>query len=395
MLDEKKKVIIIAPYMKMGGVEISLLRILKYLDYEKLEVTLLLTQAKGPLLSRIPDNIIVKEMEFKSKVAEFLIADYKVPDQETFLVKFIRKVLRKLINLKSYISKTEEKPLFNFGVKHTEPEKIKYDLAIDYHGYGSFPTAYTAKNVNATRKVMWIHDEKMDFLQGVSYYLNDFDKFYGVANSCVEIFKNKYPMFSERAEIFYNIVDINEIIEKASEEINDSEFVGEEFKIVTVGRLSKQKGYDIAIKAAKIMKDLGYEFKWFVIGEGKERVQLERLIKVNDLSNNFILLGLKKNPFPYIKASDLYVQPSRHEGYGLAIAEARVLEKPIIATKIDCVMEQITHGFNGYLVELNEMDLSNKIIDLIDNPLKKSIVIQNLKENQNDYINQLEKIYSM
>jgi glycosyltransferase involved in cell wall biosynthesis len=388
---EKRKILILAPYMKMGGVETSLLSFLKFLD-RKIEVTLLLTNAIGPLINNIPQNIKVKEMKFTNRMAELMVADYQ--NQATFFERVKRKIFRELLHIKRLIFKTSENPIFEYCLKHVAPDPEEYDLVIDYHGYGFFTSAYSAKMVNANKKIMWIHDEKMDFLNNVSSYLDYFDKFFGVANSCVGIFQERYPKYKDRIDTFYNIIDVDNIVKKSKEVISDDIFTAD-FKIVTVGRLSRQKGYDIAIKAAKIIKDLGYNFKWFVIGDGDLRNELETQIKTNGLSNYFILLGQKANPFPYISAAELYVQPSRNEGYGLAIAEARILKKPIIATKLDCVMEQITNGENGYLVNLSEMDIAKTIIDLINNPEKMDYVKNNLQNESNNYIKQLDKVYSM
>lgn len=390
MFKAKKKILIVMPYMKMGGVETSLLSLLKYLDYNKVDVTILLINSFGPLLNDIPKNVKIMEMKFNNKVAELFIGDYQ--NKATFFQRVFRKVVRELINIKSQITKTVENQIYEYGLRNVEPLKEEYDLAIDYHGYGFFTTAYVAKNVKATKKITWLHDEKMDFLKKVENYLGFYDEFYAVAKSCARIFKSNFPEYANRTEVFYNIIDVNEIKNKSTEPIKDKSFTGD-FKIVTVGRLAEQKGYDIAIKAAKIMKDSGYKFKWFAIGDGKLLPQLEKMITDYNLSNQFILLGLKTNPFPYICKADLYVQPSRHEGYGLAIAEAKTLRKPIVATKLDCVMEQIVDGENGFLVDINENDLANRIMDLMDNPEKVKNVVKNLHGNSENYAKQLERLY--
>ena len=88
--------------------------------------------------------------------------------------------------------------------------------------------------------------------------------------------------------------------------------------------------FDIAIKAAAILVKKGYTIKWYVLGEGEERNTLEQSIKEHNLIANFILLGIKENPYPYINNATIYVQPSRFEGKSLAIDEAKILHKPIL-----------------------------------------------------------------
>lgn len=122
--------------------------------------------------------------------------------------------------------------------------------------------------------------------------------------------------------------------------------------ITTVGRLVTQKGYDIAIEAAHILKEQGADFTWMVCGEGPERKMLEEKIGQYGLQKDFILLGVQANPYPYMKAGDIYVQTSRFEGYCLTLTEARILNRPCVATNFDVVYDQMVQGENGLVVEM-------------------------------------------
>ncbi|WP_346868668.1 glycosyltransferase [Clostridium sp. UBA5119] len=137
---------------------------------------------------------------------------------------------------------------------------------------------------------------------------------------------------------------------------------------MTVGRLSKEKGQDLAIRVLYKLKKQGYKVKWYCIGEGKDRDEYEKLIENLNLRDDFILLGETLNPYPYIKTSDIYVQPSRHEGYCITIAEAKCLNKPIVTTNFIVANEQIEDGQNGLIVECNVDKICDKIKFLIDNP---------------------------
>ncbi|MBI1700571.1 glycosyltransferase, partial [Lactobacillus crispatus] len=165
--------------------------------------------------------------------------------------------------------------------------------------------------------------------------------------------------------------------------------------IVTVGRLTEQKGYDISIKAAKNLRDRGINFKWFAIGEGKDRYKLQRLISKLNLSNNFFLIGRRDNPYPYIKNCDLYVQFSRHEGYGLSVLEARILDKPIVVSDLPVFKEQIKNRWNGLIVHFDQNNLANSIEELYaDYRLRNKIKTNVLKESINfdSQMSKLDKI---
>ncbi len=167
--------------------------------------------------------------------------------------------------------------------------------------------------------------------------------------------------------MFNNLVSHELIKDMAQEKIDfDNGFKG--IRILTIGRLSKEKGQDLAISVLDKLKKQGYKVRWYCVGEGNDRDEYERLIENLNLRNDFILLGETINPYPYIKASDIYVQPSRHEGYGITIAEAKCLNKPIVITNFIGSNEQIEDGQNGLIAECTLDKICDKIKFLIDNP---------------------------
>src|SRR5690606_798376 len=147
------------------------------------------------------------------------------------------------------------------------------------------------------------------------------------------------PKYAHKTMVVYDILAEEVIKKMATESLNfDIHFKG--LKILTIGRLATQKGYEIAIEAAYCLKKSNINFKWYAIGEGPLKDELIREIKKKELEESFILLGTFINPYPYIRQCDIYCQPSRFEGYGLAIAEARILSKPIVATNFEIVYNQ-------------------------------------------------------
>ncbi|WP_407325207.1 glycosyltransferase [Lactobacillus johnsonii] len=180
----------------------------------------------------------------------------------------------------------------------------------------------------------------MPWIKNVEDYLRDYDKVFCVSKTIKSVFDNLYPQFNRKSEVFYNFVDINNILFK-SQEFIPIEFDKKEYNIVSVGRLTEQKGFDIVLKAAYILKKKDFKFKWFVIGDGKDKKKLNKQLRKLKLEDSFFFLGKKANPYPYVKNADLFVLPSRHEGYGLATLEARILKKMVIVSDLPVSREQI------------------------------------------------------
>ena len=167
---------------------------------------------------------------------------------------------------------------------------------------------------------------------------------------------------------FFNVTDPKEIIRKSDEKVESIRIEGK-FTFLSVGRLEKVKGFDLAVKAAHILKRDGLIFNWYIIGDGVEKKELEKLIKKESVEDCFFLLGRKENVFPFMKQCDLYIQPSIFEGYSTTILEARVLKKIIIASDIPSNREQIHDGFNGFLTQCQP----DKIADIIKKVISVSV----------------------
>ena len=152
--------------------------------------------------------------------------------------------------------------------------------------------------------------------------------------------------------------------------------------ILSVGSLENQKGFDMAIEAADILRRHHIGFEWFILGEGKERDNLQKKINSSNLKGYVHLCGIRKNPYPYYKFCDLYVQPSRHEGYGLAVEEARILECCIIVTDFAGAKEQIKHQLTGSIINFDCEILEKEIRKLLTSSQLRKKYKKNLeKEN--------------
>lgn len=369
-----KELLIMAKSLGGGGSEVALIELINALPEELYNITLVLLDTDNEYAYRLKKNVNIVQLTFNSSFAKSLVSMYAFP----------AKVLKKL-SVNSFIAYYD----FISNCVTNVFEKT-YDIAIDFYGYGSFVTAFLATKIQAKKKATWLHDEKPYWMKSVQKYLCEYDKIYGVSQAVVDAFCREYPHYKDKAAVFYNVIDIEEIKRKSEQD----EIIPfkESFNIVTVGRLTEQKGYDIAIKAASILKKRKINFVWYAIGGGRDEKKLKKLVEKYCLENQFVFLGRKKNPYPYMKHCDLYVQPSRHEGYVITLVEARALCLPILSSDIPSAREQIQDGINGYVAELSAEDLADKIEYLYNNPSQRKKTVEYLKEHPIDFSTELLKL---
>lgn len=361
-----KKILMVAQTLSGGGTEVALVELINHLDTKKYEITLLLMDKDTSFIDRIKRKIKIKYLKFDDMFWHNLVS------MNTMVGKAIKKA-----NINNSLK------IYDMALKHIYSSVFnkRYDLAIDFYGYGSFTTAIVADKVNASKKVTWLHDAKMSWIKNVEEYFDKYNKIFCVSKSVKASFDKLYPQIDNKSEVFYNLIDKTNIIRKSTEFVPHN-FKKNKFNIVSVGRLTEQKGFDIALESAKILKNRGLNFQWFVVGEGRDRKKLEKKMRKLNLNNFFFFLGQRANPYPYIKNGNVFVLPSRHEGYGLAVLEARVLKKPVIVSNIPVYKEQIINNKNGLISELNAEDLSNKIMKLYyDSDLQEKIDLYLNKEN--------------
>ena len=206
--------------------------------------------------------------------------------------------------------------------------------------------------------------------------------------------KRVFPEFEDKMVPLYDINN-GDMIAKMAEEENP--FTGEPapVKIVTVGRLVEQKGYDLAVDVAEILKQQGICFKWFFVGEGPERTRIENRIARANLEEQVVLVGAKDNPYVYMKHADIYVQTSRFEGYCLTLGEARMLNTPVISTNFDVVYNQLRDGENGLIVEMNAQAIADAIQRLWNDIELRNHIVEELKAEKKGNTEEIEKFYRM
>jgi glycosyltransferase involved in cell wall biosynthesis len=191
------------------------------------------------------------------------------------------------------------------------------------------------------------------------------------------------PWIKDKLVTIYDIVNQDVIRLMSDEPVQDMLRQDGVVSIVTTGRLVPQKNYLLAVEAARILKNNNINFKWFFVGEGSDRNKIERRISDLDLVDDVKLLGFKDNPYPYMANADIYVQTSSFEGFGLTVAEAKILHRPIVSTNFDVVCDQIIDYQNGLIAEMTPESVANCIMELSCDKRLKDSIVENLGNEVN------------
>ena len=375
----KKNIIFVSTALWIGGIESALVNLLNSIDYEKFNVTLLITYNYTDMAHRIP-----KECKLIIADRDKLIS-FKEPYKYARLFHLLEKPqnaskLRLLIwKALCFFFKGIEAHLYAKYVKK-QMKGQHFDTAVIY----SDVVAETAvKGIKADKFIMFYHHGAMRKVYHDKYGYKKSSKIIAVSHSQAETLRDFRHQYKNKIIAINNIIDVEDI-KKRSQESIDLEFDNEKFNIVSCGRLSPEKGMDLAIDACKILVDKGYNnFKWRVVGGGPIEKDLQEQIKNSGVDDYFQLLGMQSNPYPFIAKSDLLVQPSRFEGHSVAIMEAKILNKPIVATK-EAAKEQIRHKENGVLCNTTPESIANAIEKLLtDKDLLEKITLAVTKEDFN------------
>ena len=392
-----KKVLFVIDSLHCAGAEKSLTTLLSLLDYSKYDVDLQLFGYGGALEELVPKEVnILKPMEY-IKFSSLSTKNAVIKSLKNMNFKMLNSRLKfSLAIRKNNYSNAQKARVYWQKVSSVIEENNKeYDIAISYAQ--GVPTFYVAEKVCAKKKLAWVNvsykleDEDRIFQE---QFYDKYNKIVAVSDSAKNIFLETFPKYTDKLEIIYDINDAD-FIKKMSDQgqsYNDN-YTG--LRILTIGRLANQKGYDMALEACKILKEKGIEFKWYSLGIGPLKEEIEKYINENNLENNFKLLGVKSNPYPFIKDCDIYVQTSRFEGFGIAIAEARMLNKPVVTTRFDAVYNQMKDRKNGLVVDMNSQGIVNGILELINNKELTNEIISYLKTEKKGNTEELEKFYKL
>lgn len=247
--------------------------------------------------------------------------------------------------------------------------KDDYDIEVAYLECG--PTKILAGSTNKEAlKLAWVHCD-LEKKEGIAAqaeklkaYYRAYDKVICVSENVKDSFVRLFEDIPE-AVVLHNVNDETEIREKACA------FLPERLAVPTfsaIGRLSFEKGNDRLLEACQLLKDAGYDFRLWIIGEGPERRKLESMIREFHLERQVKLWGFQANPYPYMEASDVLVVPSRFEGLSTVVTEALILGKPVVTTPCSGMRELLGNSEYGLIIGDNVEEIYSGIRRMLDEP---------------------------
>ena len=360
----KKQLLIVSGGMEIGGIERSLFGLLGEIDYDRYDVDLLLFRVGGELLPLIDRrcNILPEIKQCAAMTLPIASAIKATP------VIGIKRAVNRIISTKKYGSSDAAtfallSSYWRSCVSSMPAQKKKYDVAISF----MWPHDYAAKNVIADKKIAWIHTDytvaKMDFAKDEKAW-RSFDKIAGVSDEVCEAFKKVYPSLSDRIVTIENILSA-EFVKSQAEKEKPEGIDPDVPAILSVGRFTASKAFDLAAESCRIMKEKGCKFKWYLIGFGPDEELIRSKIKENRVEDTMIILGKKNNPYPYMAACDVYAQPSRYEGKAVTVREAQMLGKPVIITDFETAKGHVEDGVDGVICPMGTVSVADALIALL------------------------------
>ena len=371
-----KKIIIVNNNLNTGGVQISLLNLLKELN-SIYDVTLLLFYLDQQNVDLIPRNI--KVITVKSPFRFFGVSSKDVKGSLWSMIgRSFWAVITKVFGRSTAISLMS---IF-------QPTIRGYDCAISYLHEGAQKSFYggcndfVLKKIEADKKIAWLH---CDFsLCGANNKHSEkiygrFDTIVACSEGAKEAFVRCLPELKDKCTVVRNCNDYDAIREKA---ITSIQYSSGYFNIVTVARLSAEKGIDRMLYAIAQAKELGYSIMYHIVGTGKEQEYLSELVDRLKIKENVIFYGNQKNPYPYIAYADLFTLPSYHEAAPMVFDEAASLGVPVLATKTTSTDEMILKEKAGYVCDNSQDGITQALIDILKNPQTLKQISEGLKKRK-------------
>lgn len=343
-----KKILIVTNSLKGGGAEKVLLDILKYLN-KNYEIDLFLFSKEGIYLEEVKKYVKkIRGISQRKSIFNSFILTRKI-------ISLYLKICYLLV-IKGYI----------YCIKN------KYDVEVAF--IEGLPTRFIANRKNNSKKIAWVHTDLEKY--GITKYDEDsykkIDKIVCVSEDSKKSLIKLFPVIKNKIKVIYNLIPKEDIIEKSLLKEKEIVFQEKKITIISVGRLSKEKGFDILLKAHKELLTEGLDYNLMILGDGELKEELNNYIKINKIKNNTKLLGFKKNPYTYMKESDVFVMSSRYEGYPLVLCEALTLGLSVISTNCTGPKEILEDGKYGMLVSVDSVEeLKNAMKVLIKEKNKR------------------------
>lgn len=396
----KKKCIFIAiHYLEIGGAEISLIGLLNAIDYSRYEVDLFVYSHQGELMKLIPKEVnLLPEISKYAQIEQPMISVLKRGYVDVVLARLWAKV-----RFAAYARRVKPKDgsaVFQYVANAVTPclpslhHLGMYDLAISF----LTPHNIVLQKVQARKKIAWIHTDysRIDVNAALELPVwNGYDYIASISPDVSRTFLSVFPSLQGKLVEIANILSPAFVRNRAEEQVDLSVFGDEAVKLLSIGRFTYPKNFDNVPDILRRIREHGIDARWYLIGYGGDESLIRQRIREAGMENYVVIIGKKANPYPYIQACDLYIQPSRYEGNSVTVREAQMLCKPVVVADYPTAASQIQNEKDGVIVPLENAACAEGIVRVIQDAELQSRLIQFLKAHDYGNENEVEKIYKL
>ena len=390
----KKKIVFVTNALWVGGIETALINLLNCIDYDKFDVTLLTLQAifDFDMKTKIPASCRLLAIDRERK--------HSYPNKYKFnrLYHLTEKsetpsLIHKLMMWAMPLIKWIENRLYIQFVRELMRSE-SFDTAVIY---SDVVAEATIRAIRAGKYLMFYHHGAMRHVYHDRIAYKKCEKIIAVSENQASELQQFVPSAASKIIAIHNLTDVEGIRKKAVADTIEV-FDKKKLNIVSVGRVSHEKGMDIAVHVCeKLVKDGFQNVCWWIIGDGPAMQEVRKTVVQTNMEGHIILPGMKENPYPYIRQADLYVQPSRFEGYPMTILEALIIGQPVISTDNNGAKEIIENGRTGLLCPIDIHQIAKTIEELIEDnekciELKRNIFLIDFKSQNEQCIELLESL---
>lgn len=398
-MPNKPRIIILMHYLELGGAESALLGLLCALDPRRVDVDLFIYSHRGPLMKHIPEwvnllpevkaySMIERPMREALRRGTFLVVVGRL------LAKFKHSRYRKGLTLSANANDASILQYVGDCVTPMLP-KINHDVVYDLCICFLNPHNIGRDKVRARKRLAWIHTDYSTVSVNAEKELpvwNAYDAIASISDDVTRSFLKTFPSLKSKIVPIENILP--EAYVRARAEEFDAKLTGE-IRLLSIGRFCSAKNYDNVPNICRRLCDNVPNIRWYIIGYGGDEALIRQKIAESGIEDHVILLGKKDNPYPYIKACDIYVQPSRYEGKSITVREAQMLCKPVVVTAYPTAASQINDGVDGVIVPLDNEGCAQGLARFIADADMQSRIVNYLRTHDYANTSEVEKIYEL
>ena len=379
----KKNIAIVMGPIYLGGAERALINMLNHFDYDRYRIVLWICGEEKGNIHLIPPAVQVQYVP-----SEFALP--QDPHSSSSLLHSMKATCARFM-AKLNISKDEKN-------KHYYSRSLPllcaetYDCIIAYRGWDASILRFAFHRLSGKKRIIWMHNDTYDTAYPFPLYYKKADHIFCVSKTIRLHMLEKYSLSPAKLSVFYNILNEKDVLAKGNLPCDTPM---KHPALLSVGRLSWEKGFEIIPETASLLKKQGHKFCWYIVGEGYKRRDIEPKIKEFDVEDCVVLLGAKDNPYPYFRNCDIFVQTSITEGYCITTAEAKLFYKPVVTTNLPVMHEQFRHRENGLIArEITPFSLHEAISELLTNSSLRSQLQESLKKETCNHSEQFDSLYT-